>query len=112
LNASKNPIADRLDAVMLKPGDNVATALRPIAADETVRVGAPEGERQVVSAEPIPLCHKLAMEALPPGTVIRKFAAPIGRLETAVAEGGLVHVHNMRSLRGLRANAAENEGTG
>jgi len=112
VNAPSSPTPDRLDAVMLKPSDNVATALRAIAANETVRVGTPEGVREIIAAELIPLCHKLALEALPAGTVVRKFAAPIGWLEAAVAAGGLVHVHNMRSLRGQRAGEAGAESAG
>ena len=43
--------------------DNVAVALAPIAAGETLRAG----ERTVTAAEPIPQGHKLALTALKPG---------------------------------------------
>ena len=71
--------------------DNVAVALAPIAAGETLRAG----ERTVTAAEPIPQGHKLALTALKPGDMVYKYGCAIGRVTASVQAGGWVHVHNM-----------------
>ncbi len=83
-------------ALRLQPGDNVATALRDLAAGEVVEL---DGLRIRVG-EPVPLCHKLALADLAPGDAVLKYGQPIGVVTAAVAAGGHVHVHNMQSARG------------
>jgi altronate dehydratase len=79
----------------LAAADNVATALRPLAAGEVVEVAG----LRVEVREAVPLCHKVALTDLPPGTAVLKYGQPIGRTTAAVAAGAHVHVHNMRSER-------------
>lgn len=83
-------------ALRLSPADNVATALADLAQGEQVAV---EGQ-SVTLAEAIPLCHKLALAAIPAGADIVKYGEIIGRATSAIAPGAHVHVHNMRSARG------------
>lgn len=86
-----------LDAVRLDDKDNVATALRAIAKGQRVRVGTPVGEVAIVAAEPIGLCHKIALAPIAAGAAIVKYGEPIGDARAAIAAGTHVHVHNLKS---------------
>ena len=86
-------------ATLLADADNVAVALRAIAAGERVVVQAPGGTREVVALEAIPLCHKIAVAAIAPGDDVRKYGCCIGEARAPIAEGAWVHVHNVVSRR-------------
>jgi altronate hydrolase len=86
--------AERPAALRLAAADNVAVALRPLLAGESITV---EGIAITV-AEAIDLGHKLATEAIAEGGLVRKFGMPIGAATEAIAPGAWVHVHNIRSL--------------
>ncbi|MCF8503296.1 MAG: altronate dehydratase family protein [Caulobacter sp.] len=69
------------------PRDDVATAVRDIAAGErvgdlVVRTGVPRG-------------HKLAVTAVPAGAQVRKYGFPIGLAISDIAAGDHVHSHNL-----------------
>ncbi|MEM7042064.1 MAG: UxaA family hydrolase [Pseudomonadota bacterium] len=87
------------DAILLEPADNVATSLRRIEPGETVSIATQSGERHVVAAEGIPIFHKISVAPLRKGSEILKYGDVIGVLTADVDKGGLVHVHNLRSLR-------------
>jgi altronate dehydratase small subunit len=88
------------DATILHEADNVATALRPIAAGEEIVLRKPGGEARIVVREAVPLCHKIALAALTPGDPVIKYGQCIGEARTAIAAGAWVHVHNIASRRG------------
>lgn len=73
--------------------DNVAVALRRIAAGERVRLGGLE----LVAAEEVPMAHKLALVPIAEGERVTKFGVPIGIATRPIAAGELVHVHNIKS---------------
>jgi len=90
-------------AIAIHRDDNVAVALSDLAAgtQATVRRG---GEVVPVDvAEPIPGGHKLALAAIAPGAVVRKYGEAIGVATAAIARGAHVHVHNLASLRARSA---------
>lgn len=69
------------------PDDDVATALRDLAAGETVgdltvRMAAPRG-------------HKVAVRAVAAGRPVCKYGFPIGLASQAIAPGDHVHSHNL-----------------
>jgi altronate hydrolase len=74
--------------------DDVAVALRDLAAQETISLG----DRSVVVAAPIPRGHKLAIRPVSAGQVVRKYGWPIGRAITDIAVGSHVHSHNLETL--------------
>jgi altronate hydrolase len=78
----------------LDPRDDVAVALRRLAAGERLEAAG----RTVVAAEDIPDGHKIALRSMQAGETVRKFGWPIGRLTQDVAEGGHVHTHNLTTL--------------
>ena len=87
------------DATLLSDDDNVATVLRAVAAGETVRVQAPAGVFDVVAAEAIPLCHKIAFREIAAGGDVVKYGCCVGAARSAIARGAWVHVHNIVSRR-------------
>ena len=89
-----------MDAIMLRENDNVATALRDLAAGEEIVVGVQEHTRRVRVGQPILFGHKLAVIDLGQGDNILKYGEVIGRATQAISTGCHAHVHNIESLRG------------
>ena len=81
-------------AVMrLSPPDNVAVALRPLKAGETVRL---DGVALTISRN-IAVGQKLAAQAIAKGEMIRKYGCPIGTAITTIAPGEYLHAHNVET---------------
>jgi len=78
-------------ALLISPGDSVATLLGDAAAGEIVRIGA----RDLRTAQTIPAGHKIALAALAPGAPVTKYGFTIGRATAPVAPGDWVHAHNL-----------------
>src|SRR4051794_19718480 len=94
--------ADMPALLRLDPRDDVAVALRPLAAGERVAVDGVAVE----AAEPVPQGHKLALRAMTAGETVRKFGWPIGALTAAVSPGVHVHTHNLATqLTGVEGYA-------
>ena len=83
-------------AIVVSPADNVATALEPIAAGQTIAAGA----TTVTASEPIPRGHKIALRAICAGDVVTKYGSAIGTASADIAAGAHVHTHNVESARG------------
>ncbi len=92
----------RWDAIAIHPDDDVAVALRDLAAGESVRIRTPEKVQSAVVAEAIPLGHKFTLRALPRGTPIHKYGECIGVAIADIAAGTHVHIHNLASRRARR----------
>lgn len=75
--------------------DDVAVALRPLKAGDTVRV---DGQAVTLRAD-IPMAHKFAMTAIAAGQPVRKYGEAIGEARSAIEIGDHVHVHNIVSRR-------------
>ncbi len=86
-------------AMVLHPADDVATALRPLSAGEWVQIQGQNQTTSVQALEEIALCHKLALRPLAAGQPVRKYGEVIGFTLQAVAAGGHVHIHNLKSGR-------------
>jgi altronate hydrolase len=73
------------------PRDQVAVALRPLEAGETLEVkGAPLTVREAV-----PQGHKVAVAPIASGEAVLKYGWPIGRALRDIAPGEHVHAHNV-----------------
>jgi altronate dehydratase small subunit len=96
----------KIDAILLNPRDNVATALDDLAPGREVRVGGGPG---LVVVEPIAYGHKFAMADLEAGVEVIKHGEVIGRTTRPIAKGAHAHVHNIESLRG-RGDLEQNHG--
>lgn len=77
--------------LIIDPRDDVAVALRDLAANE--RIELPTGELTI--KEKIPTGHKFALKALPEGAAVIKYGHPIGRTTQPVEAGAWIHVHNL-----------------
>src|SRR5262245_52494094 len=79
-------------AVMrLSPRDNVAVALRPLAAGEIVFLdGVP-----IVVKRHVPVGQKLAAEPIAAGAPILKYHCPIGIAKRPIAAGALISARNV-----------------
>lgn len=87
----------QLDAALLHPMDDVATALFDLAPGTSVRVSNGTVERDVSLVERIATGHKFAVRDLGAGLRIRKYGEIIGRLRTDVRAGAWVHDHNLET---------------
>ncbi|MCX7303701.1 MAG: altronate dehydratase family protein [Hyphomicrobiales bacterium] len=76
-------------ALQLREGDEVAVAMRDIAAGETL---APF---PVVAREPIPFGHKVSLDHIAQGAALHRLGQPIGLATVAIPAGAHVHTHNM-----------------
>jgi hypothetical protein len=92
-------------ALQISTDDNVAVSLEDVAAGDAVALVADPAEKgqhgDIDAVEDIPFAHKMALEELEQGDVVVKYGLPVGRMTQRVARGGLVHVHNLQSERGL-----------
>jgi hypothetical protein len=79
--------------LLLHPDDNILVARRDIAAGERVEM---DGESFTIPLA-VELGHKLARRAIAADARVLKYGAPIGSMNTAVARGEHVHMHNLRS---------------
>ncbi len=85
-------------AVKIHPADNVAVAVRPLAAGSEVAV---PGDR-VVLCEAVAAGHKIALRALEPGESVVKYGFPIGEVTALITPGAWVHSHNLKTgLEGM-----------
>lgn len=79
--------------LLIHPADNVAVALRRLAAGTTVEAGG----ATLTLATDVPCGHKFARVAIRAGEPVRKFGQPIGSAKEDIAAGAWVHTHNVRT---------------
>jgi hypothetical protein len=77
----------------LSAPDNVAVALRPLKAGESVVL---DGVALRISRN-IAVGHKLAARPIEKGEIIVKYGCPIGTAICRIAPGEYVHTHNVES---------------
>lgn len=83
-------------------GDDVGIAVEEIASGEQVNfVSLDEGgfEGSIEALDPVPIGHKIALKEIPSGANVIEYGRFIGVVTSNIKTGGLVHVHNIRSLR-------------
>ncbi len=101
VSSSHDGAATAAAALVLHASDDVATALRDLAAGERIWVQGPHQRVELQLAEAIPLCHKLALHRLTPGQPVRKYGEIIGVASQTTLAGAHVHIHNLRSTRAV-----------
>jgi altronate dehydratase small subunit len=87
------------DALALSPIDNIVTALRGIVAGELIAVECDGVISELEVAQAIPFGHKISLQAIAAGDMVRKYGEDIGYALQSIPAGYHVHVHNMRSNR-------------
>ena len=81
------------DYIRIHQDDNVAVALRPIAAGEHMEVGGVS----ITAAEEIPQGHKFAIKPIKKGEEVIKYGFRIGFAQADIAPGQWVHIHNLKT---------------
>lgn len=80
--------------------DNVGNALEDIAPGDAVLWRQADSEHGLNAAEAVPFAFKMALCAIVAGQEIICYGEPVGAATKNIAAGTLVHVHNVRGLRG------------
>lgn len=80
-------------ALRVAKEDDVAVALAPLAAGETVTVG----NEPILLVDPIAPGHKFALRPIAAGAHVHRYRAPIGVATQAIAPGEHVHSHNLKT---------------
>jgi altronate hydrolase len=87
------PDPDARAVMKLSPPDNVAVALRPLKAGESIAIDG----IYVTLPRGVAVGHKLAARAIAEGEIVVKYGCPIGIATRAIAPGERVHTHNLQS---------------
>lgn len=74
--------------LVLRPGDDVAVAIEPLAAGQALEGG-------IVLVDAVPRGHKFALRGLRTGQPIRKLGQVIGTASAPIPAGAHVHAHNI-----------------
>ncbi|MEP6944082.1 MAG: SMP-30/gluconolactonase/LRE family protein [Betaproteobacteria bacterium] len=82
-------------ARLLRPVDDVATALSHLGKGTIVRMTSGSVVREVTLQDDIAAGHKFAVRALAAGLRVRKYGEFIGRTTASIAAGEWVHEHNL-----------------
>lgn len=74
--------------------DNVAVTYTELKAGDQVEIA---GLEPFAVIDAIPVGHKLALEEIPAGAQVTKYAASIGLASQYIAKGAHVHTHNVKT---------------
>ena len=88
--------------IQVHPQDTVAVVRRAVAAGERLDL---DGISLTV-LEPIDQGHKIALVDHHNGDPVIRYGHQIGLATEEIRPGSHVHVHNLRTVRGLRGGAA------
>ncbi len=83
--------------LIINEKDNVAVALRDLAAGENLAL---PGGGELTAATNIPYGHKIALVELSQGDPVIKYAEAIGLASREIGRGEWVHTHNMGAVEG------------
>ncbi len=92
-----------IDVFQVEDTDDVATALRDLAAGETVELA---GNPIALSAD-VPRGHKVAVRNVSPGSAVHKYGWPFGVATADIAIGDHVHTHNVATQLGKGTEALQ-----
>ncbi|MDD3212905.1 MAG: altronate dehydratase family protein [Eubacteriales bacterium] len=81
-------------ALQIHPSDNVAVALTPLSAGETITLD----HLSITLREDIPAGHKFALSSIKKDARVIKYGQPIGTAKADIDTGMHVHTHNLRTL--------------
>ena len=88
-------------ALTLNEEDNVATAIAPLEPGQSVAVPVGKERIEVKIRDPIPFGHKFAINDIVDGGSVVKYGHDIGAATSEIKTGQHVHVHNVKTLRGV-----------
>ena len=88
-----------MNAMIIDAKDNVAVAIEPIAAGDTVTYLLQGKPVSLTAAEDITIYHKLATRDIAKGEPVVKYGEHIGIASSDIKAGEHVHVHNVEGHR-------------
>lgn len=88
-----------MNAMTIDPKDNVAIAIEPIAAGDTVTYLCKGEPVSLTATQDITIYHKLATRDIPAGEPVVKYGEHIGAATAFIPAGSHVHVHNVESIK-------------
>lgn len=88
------------NVIRIHPNDSVVMALRDLHEGETLEMDGEDGCLGVITIDPIPFGHKVAIVAITDGQHVIKYGASIGVATANIQPGQHVHSHNLTSVRG------------
>jgi altronate dehydratase small subunit len=89
-----------IDALIMKSQDNVATVIRDIEIGDKVLATLGDESFKIQATEKIPFGFKIALKSIQKGELIIKYGEVIGKANTVIETGALVHIHNLDGIRG------------
>ena len=90
IDISMPPTAENA-VIRMNGRDNIAVARVPLAKGQKVNLGGTE----ITLLDPVPMGHKVALEAIPAGGNIVRYGQLMGRARVAIEPGRHVHTHNV-----------------
>lgn len=90
----------KVQAIVMKPDDNVATVVDIVKAGMDVSVDIGGAKMTITVMEAIPFGHKFALREIETGRPVKKYGEIIGIATKNISMGQHVHVHNLESCRG------------
>jgi altronate dehydratase small subunit len=88
-----------VNTLVIDGRDTVGVALVELSPGALITFADMNGQR-VVTREPIPFGHKVALAPMRRGEHVIKYGASIGVAHCDIQPGDHVHVHNLKSVRG------------
>lgn len=89
----------KINAVVMNPNDNVATAIAALKKDDPVSIQVGEEIKSASVREEVPFLFKFALHAIKAGEPVLKYGEQIGLATAEIQEGMVVHVHNCQGAR-------------
>lgn len=86
------------EAIVMDPGDNVATVVEDVEAGTSVPIFIKGEKKEMEVKQKIPFGHKFAISKISKGDRVVKYAEVIGIATQPIEEGEHVHVHNVESV--------------
>jgi altronate hydrolase len=90
---TKRDVTAGIPLLRIHPSDNVAVALRTLEVGEALSIGG----WSIKLCDTILPGHKVALDSIADGQVVRKYGCPIGQASAAIRPGEHVHSHNLRT---------------
>jgi len=79
--------------IVMNPDDNCATALEDISQGSQIQIG----ERSIIINQNLFLGHKIALEDIRKGDLVKKYGQAIGIATVDIKIGDWIHTHNLTS---------------
>lgn len=88
--------------IVMQRQDNIATVLDEVTPGDRLQVKDADGTETgtLVALEKISFAHKIAVAPIANGEALYKYGQIIGRATADIVQGGYVHVHNVKSIKG------------